>query len=66
MTYIFEEISGQSIITAALIGLAFLPLLYYVALLASYVHRTRKRGKQLDQIPGPPKHWLMGTLHLVG
>lgn len=53
------------VLTTVLSVLVLLPVVYYAYLAADFVNRMKKISRGVNQLPGPPKHWLWGNIHQV-
>ena len=41
------------------------PLVYYSYRVFSFLREARRIAKEVDKLPGEPKHWFYGNLHQV-
>lgn len=53
------------VLATVLSVLVLLPVVYYVYLAAAFVNKKKKIGRGVNQLPGPPTHWLLGNMHQV-
>ena len=54
-----------SLILGTVLLVAIVPLLLQLYHVVKLLITLKNIGKYVDKIPGNPKHWLYGTLHLV-
>lgn len=61
-----KEIDGKTAAKITVGALVVIPTTYYTYQVVQFFRRLRKIGREVDKLPGDPKHWLWGNLHQVG
>ncbi|ELT93418.1 hypothetical protein CAPTEDRAFT_144012 [Capitella teleta] len=58
-----KEIDGKTAAKITVGALVVIPTTYYTYQVVQFFRRLRKIGREVDKLPGDPKHWLWGNLH---
>ena len=59
------QLGKREVTVIAAAGLVIWPVAYYITSALKWWWNFRKIAKQVDKIPGPPKHPIKGNLHQV-
>lgn len=60
-----HEVDSKTAAQIAVGALVLIPTTYYTYQVIQFFRRLRKIGREVDKLPGDPKHWLWGNLHQV-